>query len=268
MSENEVYYKFILNKISKSTSDKLSRFTVQDLLYENSLLEDVSELDIRKTINWAISKGIITIVNKDKFGDDIYIFSNNDWYIQEDSVQISVTAPKSAHFSIEKVIDQNGFIPTDIAFKQVISYAKHTIRICSPFLQKNVANENSMPDLEDIILSAYKRGCKLLILSREVIRKRATDLNWIIDFSRKNGFADRLEIYDYYHMSKKDDMIDSSIHAKLIIADDDMAYIGSAELRLNSIYKNFEVGIVLTNPSIIGLVELFDSMTSIAEKVY
>ena len=267
MPDNLIFYQVIIDKIRDTIKNKSDHFTLQNLIEKSSLLDDVSETDIRKTINWATRNNIIIKGNKNQYGEKTYLLTDNDVKIETDKVCISVTAPKASNLSIEKTMNRNGFISTDLAFKKVISSAQNKIRIASPFLQKNVQNVNSLPDLEEIILSAYTRGCKFIILSREVNNKRFNDLNWLIDLSKRNGYGDKLEIFDYYK-SKQDGTLDSSNHAKLIIADENIAYIGSAELRLNSLYRNFEVGVVLEGPSITGLSELFDGMINNSQKVY
>jgi len=265
MPENEIYYKSIIDRIRNAIKDKSNYFTLKNLMEENYLLDDISETDIIKAINWAIRNNIIIKVNKND--EKMYLLTDNDVEIEKDNVCISITPPKAISLSIKKIINKNGFISTDLAFKKVISNAQNKIRIASPFLQKNVKDENSLPDLEEIILAAYRRGCKFIILSREVNNKRFKDLNWLVDLSKRNGYEDKLEIFDYYK-SKKDGMLYSSNHAKLLIADNNMAYIGSAELRLNSLYRNFEVGLVLEGPSVIGLTEIFDCMINNSQKVY
>ncbi len=268
MLDNEVHYRLIINKIRKSFGERPEGFTMQALLYEKSLLDNVSEFNIREAVNRGIESGIIISKKIDSIREPVLFFSNDlKYHKQDENITISVSAPGLSNYSIGKVIERNGFITTESAFMQLISSAKHIIRISSPFLQRNVAGENGIPNLEKTILTAYQRGCKFVILSREVYSKRKSDLTWLIDLSRKNGFAEKLEIFDY-HKSKNGDKVDSSTHAKLIIADEETAYIGSAELRLNSLYKNFEVGVLLKGTAIMGLVELFDSMTIIAKKVY
>lgn len=268
MIENEVHLNLIIDKIRKGFGKRVDGFTIQTLLYEKSLLDNVSESDIREAVNWAIDKEIITSVKRDKLGDvTLYFSTDSKWQMQSENIVLAVSTPRLSSNSIGRVMERNGFITTDSAFKRIISSAERMIRISSPFLQKNVANEAGIPDLEKIILMAYQRGCKFVILSREVYSKRAPDLGWLIELTRKNGFSEKLEIFDY-HKSKNGSTVDSSTHAKLIISDEEMAYIGSAELRLNSLYKNFEVGVLLKGPKITGLVELFDSMTNLANRVY
>jgi len=48
----------------------------------------------------------------------------------------------------------------------------------------------------------------------------------------------------------------------LLIADSSSAYIGSAELRKNSIISNFEIGCYVRGPEVAGLCEVFDLMFS------
>jgi hypothetical protein len=41
-----------------------------------------------------------------------------------------------------------------------------------------------------------------------------------------------------------------------------MAYVGSAELRRNSLIANFEVGCLVKGPQVFGICEVFDLMFS------
>ena len=268
MKDNEIYYEIIFDKIKKSFENRPEGFTIQTLLYEKSLLDNVSESNIREFVNWGIRNGIIISKNIDGVREPTLFLSKNSIFHKSDEhVTISVSAPTLSDYSIGKVIERNGFLTTESAFTKLILSARNIIRISSPFLQRNVASEKGIPNLEKIILLAYQHGCKFVILSREVYTKRKSDLTWLINLSKENGFAEKLEIFDY-HKSKSSNTVESSTHAKLIISDDKEAYIGSAELRMNSIYKNFEVGVLLEGPAITGLIELFDSMTTIAKRVY
>jgi phosphatidylserine/phosphatidylglycerophosphate/cardiolipin synthase-like enzyme len=60
----------------------------------------------------------------------------------------------------------------------------------------------------------------------------------------------------------EDGTIISSTHAKLIIADYDLAYIGSAELRRNSLVTNFEIGCLIRGSQVFGICEVFDFIFS------
>lgn len=266
MFENELHYSLVISEIRKIVGT--SEFSVQSLLNNSNTLNGLSEYDIRKSINWSLKKGILLPSGEDKHGNSVFYFPRVVTDLpQADNVTISVTAPKLYYNSLKGVMERNGFITTTSAFEELISASKREIRVSSPFLQKDVASENSFPQLQELLLSAFKRGCRLIILSREVPSKRASDLKWIVDLAKRNGFNERVEIFDY-HKSLKGGKVDSSTHAKLLIADNSMAYIGSAELRLNSLYRNFEVGVVIHGLKVEGLVELFDSMTNIARRVY
>lgn len=270
MPDNELRNKLIINKLKHAIGESIEGFTLQTLLYEVNSLDGIKESELREAVNWAVRKGIITSENKENSEDSVFAFSDNvptaRWCTSE-RINISVTVPRSSSYSIGEIIDRNGFVSTASSFRRIISSARRTVRISSPFLQRNVTDNNSLPDLGKMILSAFQRGCSFIILSRELRSRRRTELGWIVDLARNNGFADKLKIFDYYN-SKKGGELDSSTHAKLIIADEELAYIGSAELRLNSLYRNFEVGVMLEGPMVMGLTELFDTMTIIAKRVY
>ena len=235
MLNNEVYFNTIVNKIKKVVERNKFSFTIEYLLYKQPLLDGITETEIRKAVNWGVNKGIINIKNKENLGNPEYSFSPN--VVPEDKISdsvIVVSSPSLSNMTLGKIIERNNFINTTIAFKQIISSASKVIRIASPFFQQNIVHEDGFPELEELILLAYRRGCKIIVLSRETTSKRISDFNWLVNLSRDNGFTSKLEIFDYY-IPNKEGLLASSVHAKLIIADEKIAYIGSAESRNNDI---------------------------------
>lgn len=266
MNENIRKYINILSNLKNNALKKSNTFTINSIIYSNDSNIKIQEFELRTIIKWGINEGYLNVINSS--GDPILKFSNKELELkQNDKVVVSVTPPPGSFFGIEKVILDNEFITTSCAFEKVINSGNKIIRISSPFLQKNIAKDNNSFNIERILLSAFSRGCTFKILSREALNKRVNDLTWLIKLAKENGFSKRLEIYDYH---REDDrgIIEYSNHSKLIIADYSSAYIGSGELRYNSLYKNFEVGVLLEGPSIYGLIELFDLMVNYAKKVY
>lgn len=268
MNKNIKRYLNILSTIKVDTAVKSNIFTINSLIYSNYSNIKIQESELRKIITWGINKGYLDIIGNNKEGEPLLKFSDKEPNLNEcDKVMISVTPPPGSFFGIEKVISENRFITTTEAFKSIIDSGNKIIRISSPFLQKNVSYENNFFDIEHILLSALSRGCTFKILSREVQNKRAYDLTWLITLVKENGFSNQLEIYDY-HKEDNNGIIEYSTHAKLIISDFYKAYIGSGELRFNSLNKNFEVGILLEGPSVYGLIEIFDLITDYSKRVY
>ena len=179
MSDKELHYNYVLRLIRNAVGD--GNFSINHLINDNGLLPDVSEYELREAINWAIRGGVI--VSKSGDEDKIPQLSFSKETISDalsEKVDISVTSPKLYSNSIGELAKKNEFISTYFAFKELITSANHVIRISSPFLQRNVGGENSIPEFEEILLSAFRRGCRLIILSREVSSKRASDLGWIV----------------------------------------------------------------------------------------
>ena len=51
------------------------------------------------------------------------------------------------------------------------------------------------------------------------------------------------------------------VHAKAIIADDRLAYVGSSNLTSTSLYHNFELGLLVSQPAMVQLlIEIFDDL--------
>lgn len=267
MSENELYYNTILKKIVSSLDSVNAKFTFSELLDINHEIENYSETDIMKALIWGVSQDLITLEYQKDNQERLFIFHKLDWkYKIIDEAEIAISGPHVYNLTIRNILERNNFITTKAAFEKILLSGDRIIRISSPFFEKNITNQSGMEHFENILKIKLNSGCKIIILTREV-HKRSKDFNWLIDVAKNSNFPHNLEIYDF-HMINNDMIIDSSLHAKLIIADQSMAYLGSAELRFNSVYKNFEAGIVISGASVQGIVELFESIIAISKKVY
>jgi phosphatidylserine/phosphatidylglycerophosphate/cardiolipin synthase-like enzyme len=163
--------------------------------------------------------------------------------------------------SLGSIEERNKQIDSIDCFREIISSARRTLRICSPFIQKNVLSEDSFPDLKELLVDALERNVNIRLLSRELFQGREEEVQWLVDIARELDKEENLTIVDY-HLTSEQGGIVSSTHAKLLVADYDKAYVGSAELRRNSLVANFEVGCLLTGPQVIGICEVFDCMFS------
>lgn len=175
----------------------------------------------------------------------------------KDSFVIVVSRPQLHDLGIEEIQRRNEQIDTVDCFRTIIQSSIGTLRICSPFME--FAKDNiAFPDLEGKIYDAFARGVKVKVLSREISKRRSSEALRLKQLAEQAGRPENIRIVDYYF--ERDKRIYSSTHAKLLIADASVAYIGSGELRRNSLIVNFEVGCQVMGPSVFGLCEIFDSM--------
>jgi len=237
--------------------------TIEELLHNYHESAPITEAELKGVVTTGVKEGYLKV---EKSATDRYsnLISQIKIYQPEDlpnSVVVVVSKPKLRELSLSGIEYRNQFIETTECFQQVISSAHRVLRICSPFLQKDVIQEDAYPELEHHLSEALLRGVKIRILTRELIERRYAEVSWIKELARALELENSVTIVDYHHTSNTGKVV-SSTHAKMLIADSGVAYIGSAELRRNSLIANFEVGCLLSGPVVFGLCEVFDSMYS------
>ncbi|WP_082122702.1 phospholipase D-like domain-containing protein [Methanoculleus sediminis] len=237
--------------------------TIEDLLRNYRESTPISEFELKRVVTTGIEEGYLKVEKNaiDKYSN---LISQIKIYQPEEllnSVVVVISKPRLRELSLSGIEYRNQFIETTECFQQVISSAHRVLRICSPFLQKDVIQEDAYPELEHHLSEALLRGVKIRILTRELIERRYAEVSWIKELARALELENSVTIVDYHHTSDTGKVV-SSTHAKMLIADSGVAYIGSAEFRRNSLIANFEVGCLLSGPVVFGLCEVFDSMYS------
>lgn len=236
--------------------------TMRDLLNNYSSNENATENELRAVISQLIEEGYLQILEGKKNYDNFSLCLAKPFNFNKlvNELSIVVSKPNLKEISIQGIEDRNHQINSVDCFCHIMSSAKETIRICSPFIQHNVLLSDSFPEFEKLLTNALNKGIEIRLLTRE-LHKRKDDVQWIIDIACKINKENSLKIVDY-HLHESNGNIISSTHAKLLIADYETAYVGSAELRKNSLIINLEVGCMIKGPSVFGLCEIFDFMFS------
>lgn len=223
--------------------------------------------------DFSVLKSEFIYVIKEGVNDGLfrYVSKNNDIgeYVIEmrshlpsrsnkSRVRMVVSTPHLIEISVNEMIKRNEMINLKECFEYVFQSAEQDIRICSPFMQDDILREEAFPQIKLLIKSAFERGVLVRIITREIDQKKSGDIKWIIDLAESVGAQELLKITDY-HITR-DYRVYASTHAKLIVADKHLAYIGSGELRKNSLNVNLEIGCLVEGDIVAGLCEIFDYM--------
>jgi len=151
------------------------------------------------------------------------------------------------------------------AFSDLIHQANKTIRLSLPFLEPN-----GIWIFFDDIVAAASKGVDFRLLTREIHEpqentawvRKVKALIKLIELLRRYGprGEEQIKIRDFHTTLVARDFryqFESS-HAKILIVDDAIAYVGSGEWRENSLFYNFEVGVILKGPIVQALTYLYD----------
>lgn len=148
--------------------------------------------------------------------------------------------------------------PVDFGMQQITSRLLNLCResdesllLVSPYLEVSGINW-LFPGLE----GAMERGVDLTLVSRE-LREGEPNFKAI---ERLVGVAEECEgeltVYDYYQPRSDSDKPLYTLHSKVLVADDDTAYLGSANFTKYGFSENLEVGVVLDGDKVDQLTTL------------
>ena len=181
--------------------------------------------------------------------------------------KIVLTLPAFNRFGLQQEMWSLGmdYDPTELAFRKLFSSARREILLCSPF-----AEFNGLIRFAEVFAARLTAGCKLLFLSRQVSSRdrdsRFHQIQQFLDLLASQGTPlDAVEVRNYHFSDQA--RVESSSHAKLIVVDGKRAYLGSADVRANSLDRNFEVGMIVTGRLALELRRVFLAMFADAAPV-
>lgn len=150
--------------------------------------------------------------------------------------------------------------PVDFRMQQITSRllslcreAQESLLVVSPYLELS-GIEWLVPGLE----GALERGVDVTLVSRELEpgEPNYEAIRSLVEVA--TGYDGELAVYDYYEHDPDTDRPLYTLHSKVLIADDDVAYIGSANFTKYGFSENLEVGVVLTGDEVAELCRLVD----------
>lgn len=139
--------------------------------------------------------------------------------------------------------------------------ADDEVRIAAPYFD---SDEEIVAD----IASLPNRGVETRILTREARTNTSTSDTIDRVLGAVNDDAhDSLEFRDLYELDAASGTQVYATHAKTIVADEQLCYLGSANLTTTSLGTNFELGVVLTGSAVDTVAHLFDSVFDVSRPV-
>lgn len=160
-------------------------------------------------------------------------------------IQIVLTLPPF-------IKSNNGSLDTVEAIKKVLTSAKTFVGIVCPYLDPTVITL-----FREEFESIAKKGIRTSIITRFDPNdlKLVKSLMVVRQIFRNEGNSKFLDIR---HFSKTlstetgKHLLYSALHAKMYVADEDICYIGSANLTEHSLTTNFESGVLIQDKEIIA----------------
>jgi len=261
---NPIIEKKILNHIVNFL-DNTDEAKIYEILNEYEDFSSFSKSEFIYVIRKGLKNNYFNIVKSgNRFEENTINLNKKPNLRDECKIQTVVSTPHLSEISINNFMKRNDLLDLKKCFKKVIKSSKDQIRISSPFIEKNILDENAFPEIKTLIRNTFNNDVNIKIITREIQRKRKNDVDWIIKIAKELNKLQYLEIVDYH--IKRNNKIYASTHAKMLIADEYLAYVGSGELRKNSLNVNLEIGCLIEGDMVTGLCEIFDYMFSKGER--
>src|SRR5262245_60989419 len=141
-----------------------------------------------------------------------------------------------------------GVLTTDVVFRRLLESARKSIKIFSPYV------DNSFTGM------AQAAGVPIQVVT--TLRDSKMKSSPVLE-----RFATTRPLAVRYLCEKQGKSQMYQLHAKMILADDAMAYLGSANFTDTSLHYNFELGLFTEDRDVIGrLHTLFDYVFDYAAK--
>jgi len=159
------------------------------------------------------------------------------------------------------------YIDHSVAWNSLINNAKRSLFIVSPF-----ADQAGFKIFGPNLIKALLRGVSLEIITRDLSpyaknsgRRKA--FSRFINHLKDEKFDPNISLFQVHDGVSNNELAVhlGSVHAKMLIQDNENTYIGSGEFRGNSIFKNVEIGYIFSNKDDVNdFKKIFEATRSIA----
>lgn len=159
--------------------------------------------------------------------------------------------------------------PSDFDMRQITSAllklcreAEDDLTVVSPYLE-SIGVEWLRPGIK----AALRRGVDVTIVSRELTTGEPNfeALDNLLGLA--GGGHGQLSVYDYYEPRSDSQAPLYTLHSKVIVADREAAYVGSANFTRYGFNENLEIGAILRGRRVAELQRVFDFVVDTAREV-
>lgn len=143
--------------------------------------------------------------------------------------------------------------------RRILLEAQESLRLANPYFD---------PDQKiiDDIMGLPRKGVDTRVLTREIDQPDHRQVfNWMAQELDRDALG-RLDIRELYELDTTGRQA-AATHAKLMVVDDTVAYVGSANLTVTSLGSNFEVGVLISGPPVADIATVFDQVFGTAREV-
>lgn len=165
-------------------------------------------------------------------------------------IQLAATFPP--HLDLSNTVD---VVPIADELRQLFFDTDEVLRIANPYFDVD-------PTVIGDIASLPSRGVECRLLTRETV-DGTQELTRALNAIHQAIPEDRRKLFTVRDLFERDSETGRqafATHAKVAIADDELCYIGSANLTETSLSTNFEMGVLIRGAIVGDVARIFDRM--------
>lgn len=259
----------LLSAIALSPSPHLSADMITDMARDEGVSSERTHRLIDSFVELRIlerSSGVLTRVLSQSDARDSSIFlrgAANAAFEFRDSNSVEIILSPPLHPSrLMEVLPKQKFgwarlHNTRDALIALASTAKRRLVILSPFL-----DDVGMGWVEEVFAAPPPEAMRILI-----VRGTDSSLRELLDSRRGEHASNGIRVYRYaiQHDPNTREAKIETFHAKIVLCDNDAAYIGSSNMNRASKELSLECGVHIAGPCVRPVATLVDSILSIAE---
>jgi phosphatidylserine/phosphatidylglycerophosphate/cardiolipin synthase-like enzyme len=170
-----------------------------------------------------------------------------------DQMTLLATRPESLYLSEEA---RQSILSVAVALHRLITSARREIIILNPFFERA-----GFDRLAAALLAAARRGVGVFIITRQLTDETSPNrqvLKGLMKQAKDEGVVDLFRLAQYQQLEAGRLIVAS--HAKVLLADSEQAYIGSANLTEYGMDRFFEVGVLLQGAQVRTLKSLLQAI--------
>lgn len=171
-------------------------------------------------------------------------------------VEILATVPSESEFAR---LGGPRVSPLAPRLRRILLEAEESVRIANPYFDPGQR-------IIDDIAGLPRKGLKTRILTREVRQQNHRIVFNMMDSELPPNTRQNLLVRELYELDAKGRQAVAT-HAKIMIIDNRVAYVGSANLTMTSLGTNFELGLLVHGPPVEKISAVFDEVFANARSI-
>lgn len=153
----------------------------------------------------------------------------------------------------ETSIEERHFGPLLLRLRNLVEKAEDDIFLVTPFFSDQIADRLVNP-----IDAAAQRGVDITITTRYLTYgEKDYNRDFVRTLFQHDAIRERTQLYEYV---RDVDDLGGTVHAKMLVVDEEACYLGTANLTHRGLRDNLELGVILRDDSVAKLRSLVDSL--------